>query len=63
LISQLLAEGKALAYLPDYVIRSLGMQTLTITGCPYFCRQTAVLVCRQTSDHGWINKLAAMYKK
>ncbi|MES2104367.1 MAG: LysR family transcriptional regulator [Pseudomonadota bacterium] len=62
LISQLLAAGKALAYLPDYVIRSLGMQTLAITGCPYFCRQTATLVYRKSGGRGWIGTLASMYK-
>ncbi|HTD06965.1 LysR family transcriptional regulator [Undibacterium sp.] len=61
LISQLLAGGKALAYLPDYVIRSLGMQILTITGCPYFCRQTAVLAYRKSASRGWINSLATLY--
>ncbi|WP_394779367.1 LysR substrate-binding domain-containing protein [Undibacterium sp.] len=62
LISQLLAEGKALAYLPDYVIQRLGMQVLAITGCPYFCRQSVVLVHRESAGLGWIAALAGMYK-
>lgn len=62
LISQLLADGQALAYLPDYVIDALGMQTLAITGCPYFCRQNVVLVCRKSNSSGWIDKLSTIYK-
>ncbi|MFZ6645401.1 LysR family transcriptional regulator [Undibacterium sp. TJN25] len=62
LISQLLAEGKALAYLPEYVIQRLGMQVLAISGCPYFCRQSVVLVYRESGSQGWIAALAGMYK-
>lgn len=60
LISRLVREGKALAYLPDYIIAGLGLQTLSITGCPYFCRQTVALVSLRSDENGksWIDSIA-----
>ena len=54
LMRQLVASGKALAYLPDYIIEMLGLQTLKITGCPYYCRQKIALIHRRSEDSGWV---------
>ena len=57
-IEATLLGGRALAYLPDYYAKSLGVAVLNITGCPYSCTQTVKLVApgnRKTS--GWIQQI------
>jgi len=54
----LLAEGQALAYLPDYLIATLGLATLTIPDCPYRCRQRVMLVRKHQPAAGWIAPFA-----
>ncbi|MCW3479427.1 LysR family transcriptional regulator [Neisseriaceae bacterium JH1-16] len=54
----LLAEGRALAYLPDYLVESLGLATLAIPDCPYRCRQQVTLVRRRQPAAGWIAPFA-----
>jgi len=54
----LLTEGQALAYLPDYLIASLGLATLSIPDCPYHCRQQVMLVRRRQPASSWIAPFA-----
>lgn len=46
LLSRMVLEGKALAYLPDYIARPMGMVQLQISGCPFYCKQEIRAVLR-----------------
>ena len=59
MMRQLVASGKALAYLPEYVIEMLGLQVQKVTGCPYFCRQKIALIHRRSDDNGWVTFVSA----
>ena len=62
MMRQLIVSGKALAYLPDYVIEMLGLQILKVAECPYFCRQKIALIHRRSEDSGWISFVSAQFK-
>jgi len=57
LIESLVREGKAIAYLPDYVVAAHGFVPLKITGCPYTCRQTVRVIARDPGELGWLGRL------
>jgi DNA-binding transcriptional LysR family regulator len=57
LIVRLLLEGKALAYLSDDVMLGLPLETLTISGCPYSCRDSVWAVTRANDDRHWVRSL------
>lgn len=57
LMENLIHEGAALAYLPDYFVKSSELQTLKVTGCPYTCQQTIRLICKDPSSLSWLSKL------
>jgi DNA-binding transcriptional LysR family regulator len=57
MIKNLIKEGLALGYLPDYFVESLNLVTLKISGCPYTCQQTVRLVAKDPSSLGWLNRL------
>ena len=50
-------SGKAIAYLPDYLVNSENYQVLSITGCPYDCKQEVYLLTRNKKELGWINQV------
>ncbi|MDN0083427.1 LysR family transcriptional regulator [Crenobacter sp. SG2305] len=58
LTRELLANGRALAYLPDYLIASLGLAILSIPDCPYRCHQQVMLVRRRQPAASWIAPFA-----
>jgi DNA-binding transcriptional LysR family regulator len=58
LITRLVSQGRALAYLPDYLVTGLdGVEPLKISGCPYTCVQRIKLVARRPKDTAWIDEL------
>ena len=57
LMENLIREGTALAYLPDYFVKTADLQVLKVTGCPYTCQQTVRLVCKDPNSLGWLSKL------
>lgn len=61
LIEELVSQGKALAYLPDYLaepyINSKQWVVLKVTGCPYSCQQKVKLITKSPIDAGWIRHL------
>ncbi len=57
ILEGLVETGRALAYLPQTVGKSLNAHALKISGCPYTCVQKIRLVARGTRDIGWINRL------
>lgn len=56
-LTQLVMDGMALAYVPQYVGTSLGLQALEITGCPYSCHQQVYMMARDPSVAGWLKEL------
>lgn len=56
-LENLVKEGMAVAYLPDYFIESAGLVPLKVSGCPYTCRQTVRLITKDPSALGWLGKL------
>lgn len=57
LMENLIREGLALGYLPDYFIESAGLIPLKISGCPYSCHQTVRVITKDPTALGWLNKL------
>ncbi len=57
LMENLIQEGTALAYLPDYFVKSADLQILKVTGCPYTCQQTIRIICKDPSSLSWLSKL------
>lgn len=53
----LVKQGLALGYLPDHRIESAGLISLSITGCPYVCRQKVKLAAKNPENLGWLNRL------
>ncbi len=56
-IEEIVRSGRALAYLPDYLIESFGFQVLRVVGCPYSCSQKLYLIARDPKQAGWMNQL------
>lgn len=57
LMEELVVEGQAVAYLPDYYARQIDVLALKVTGCPYSCSQKIRLVTRSLREIGWINQI------
>ena len=58
LVTRLVSEGKAIAYLPDYLVAEMPRALpLKISGCPYSCAQKIQLVARRPKDTAWIQAL------
>lgn len=55
LMENLVREGSAIAYLPDYFVESSGLIPLKVSGCPYSCQQTVRIVTKDPSALGWLN--------
>lgn len=57
-LEDLVLSGKAIAYLPDYILEDrAGIALLKISGCPYTCTQKIRLVARDLKEHGWLDEL------
>ncbi|MFI5348880.1 MAG: LysR family transcriptional regulator [Elusimicrobiota bacterium] len=59
LMENLVREGLALGYLPDYFVENAGLIPLRISGCPYSCQQTVRLIVKAPIALGWLRKLWA----
>jgi DNA-binding transcriptional LysR family regulator len=57
MMKSLVDSGNALAYLPDFLIRSLGLNELKISGCPYRCQRELHLVYNPAAAFGWMQWL------
>lgn len=57
LMENLIRDGAALGYLPDYFIKSADLQALKLADCPYKCQQTVRLICKDPDSLGWLSKL------
>ncbi len=57
LMENLIREGLALGYLPDYFVAGAGLVPLKISGCPYYCQQTVRLIAKAPITSMWLQKL------
>lgn len=57
LMENLIQEGLALGYLPDYFVASSDLVPLKVSGCPYSCQQTVRLVSKDPTALSWLNQL------
>jgi DNA-binding transcriptional LysR family regulator len=57
LMENIIAEGLALAYLPEYFVKSNGLKSLNVTGCPYSCGQTVKVLTKDPKALSWLNTL------
>jgi len=57
LLENLIKEGSALAYLPDYFVESADLEVLKVTGCPYSCHQTVRIICKDPTRLSWLSRL------
>lgn len=57
LMENLIQEGLALGYLPDYFVETAGLIPLKIAGCPYSCQQTIRVISKDPEALGWLGKL------
>lgn len=57
LLEQVVSQGHAIAYLPDYLAKPLNLKVLEISGCPYSCTQKIKLVTRNPKEISWINQV------
>jgi DNA-binding transcriptional LysR family regulator len=57
LMENLIHEGLALGYLPDYFVKSSGLVPLKISGCPYSCQQTIRLIAKDPSQLSWLSRV------
>lgn len=55
IMENLLLRGLALAYIPDYYAKELGLIHLNVTGCPYSCQQSVKLICKDPEALGWMS--------
>lgn len=56
MLEELVLRGQALAYMPDYHAKRLGLEILKISGCPYSCSQKVYLVTKNPKDRTWLNQ-------
>lgn len=56
-IEELVTDGSAIVYLPNYHGAKLGFQKLDIDGCPYHCRQKVKMFTKDKNATGWLNQL------
>ena len=56
-MENLIKDGAALGYLPDYFIKHTDLKVLKVGGCPYTCQQTVRLITKNSDSLGWLSKL------
>ncbi|MBV8635238.1 MAG: LysR family transcriptional regulator [Burkholderiaceae bacterium] len=54
---QFVSSGKALAYLPKFVIERAGLQAITIGDNNYYCEEHVILVWRRSAASGWQQRM------
>ena len=56
-LENLVREGMALAYLPDYFVNDTELVPLTVSGCSFTCEQTVHLITKDPESLGWMSRL------
>lgn len=57
LIEDLVKQGRALAYLPDYFSETTDLRVLNVEGCSFTCQQQIRLICREPERLGWTARI------
>ncbi|MGZ3726703.1 MAG: LysR family transcriptional regulator [Pseudobdellovibrio sp.] len=57
IVEELVTQGQAIAYLPDYYVKEMGYVAMSVTGCPYSCHQSIKLVCKDPSALSWMSRI------
>ena len=57
LLEELVVNATAIAYLPAYFAEQIQVGALKISDCPYSCKQSVRLFCRDHKQAGWMNQL------
>lgn len=57
LMENLIQEGLALAYLPEYFIEASGFRALNVSGCSFTCSQTVKVLTKDPKALSWLNLL------
>ena len=56
-MENILQEGLALGYLPNYFIEAAGLVPIKISGCPYSCKQSVKIIAKDPSSLSWLNRV------
>ena len=54
---QLVLTGEVLAYLPDYLEDTMGLKTISVSGCPYVCERDIYINSYQPDRLGWLHHI------
>jgi DNA-binding transcriptional LysR family regulator len=57
LIEEIVESGAALTYLPEHLVARLNVLPLSISGCPYSCKQTVKIMARNADENRWLLSL------
>lgn len=57
LLEEILLQGKAIAYLPEYLMKDAEAEVLKVADCPYSCQQKIRILCRNPKEIGWLNQI------
>jgi DNA-binding transcriptional LysR family regulator len=55
ILEEIVVSGRAIAYLPEYFGKQLGLDVLQVVGCPYSCQQKIKIVARNPKDLKWLD--------
>jgi DNA-binding transcriptional LysR family regulator len=55
ILEEIVASGKAVAYLPEYFGKRLNLEMIQVTGCPYTCNQKIKIVARDPKELSWLD--------
>ena len=55
-LMSLVNQGKALAYVPDFVAQGAGLKVLTLLECDYICQEQIELVYKPSLATGWLSR-------
>jgi len=57
MMENLVKDGLALAYLPEYFVEASDLSPLNVLGCPYSCSQTIKIITKDSTALSWLNML------
>lgn len=55
ILEEIVVSGRAVAYLPEYLGESLGLELINVHGCPYSCQQKIKVVAKNPKEISWLN--------
>jgi len=58
-LMSLVGQGRALAYVPDFIAEHYGLTVIDVADCDYTCQENIHLVYKPSMADGWLNQLIA----